>query len=147
MHSEEPKGALDIGVDPEGKIWMGMMYQGVIARFDPNTEKFDTWKSPKFGQGDAARTAMVTPTRLNVDGKVWVGADDEYQVDLKTGQWTAIDYGKGLPKGAPPADRLSSYGVIADSHNNFYGMNLNGEYIIRVDARTRNVTPYPTPTP
>src|SRR3989442_1515484 len=38
-----PKGALDIGVDPEGKIWMGMMYQGVIERFDPKTEKFETW--------------------------------------------------------------------------------------------------------
>ena len=37
--------------------------------------------------------------------------------------------------------------MIADSHNNFYGMNLNGQYIIRVDAKTMNVTPYPTPTP
>ena len=59
---------------------------------------------------------MVAATSYNVDGKVWVGADDEYQVDLKTGEWHTIDYSKGLPKGAPPADRLSSYGVIADSH-------------------------------
>ena len=148
MHSEEPKGALDIGVDPEGKIWMGMMYQGVIARFDPNTEKFDTWKSPKFGQGDAARTAMVTPTRLNVDGKVWVGADDEYQVDLKTGQWTAIDYKRDIPKDSPLAKlSFGSYGVAVDSKNNFYGLNLGGEFVTRVNAETMTATPFRTPTP
>ena len=148
MHSEEPKGALDIGVDPEGKIWMGMMYQGVIARFDPNTQKFDSWKSPKFGQGDAARTAMVTPTRVNVDGKVWVGADDEYQVDLKTGQWTAIDYKRDIPKDSPLAKlNFGSYGVAVDSKNNFYGMNLGGEFVTRVDAKTMTATPFRTPTP
>src|SRR6266568_4660760 len=148
MHSEEPKGALDIGVDPEGKIWMGMMYQGVIARFDPNTQKFDSWKSPKFGQGDAARTAMVTPTRLNVDGKVWVGADDEYQIDLKTGQWTAIDYKRDIPKDSPLAKlNFGSYGVAVDSKNNFYGMNLGGEFVTRVDAKTMTATPFRTPTP
>src|SRR5207244_3054301 len=56
LDPKAPKGALDIGLDPEGNVFMGMMYQGVIARFDPKTEKFETWKSPKFGQGDAART-------------------------------------------------------------------------------------------
>jgi streptogramin lyase len=145
---KEPKGALDIGLDPEGNIWMGMMYQGVIARFDPKTEKFETWKSPKFGKGDAARTAMVTPTRLNVDGKVWVGADDEYQVDLKTGQWTAIDYKRDIPKDSPLAKlNFGSYGVAVDSKNNFYGMNLGGQFVTRVDAKTMKATPFPTPTP
>jgi hypothetical protein len=37
---------------------------------------------------------------------------------------------------------LSSYGVSSDSKNNFYGMNLNGTYIIKVDAKTKTVTPY-----
>jgi streptogramin lyase len=76
---------------------------------------------------------------------VWIGGDSEYQVDLKTGAWKAIDYSVGLPKEfrAP----LSSYGVASDSKNNFYGLNLNGTYIIKVDAKTKKVTPYPTPTP
>lgn len=147
MDPKEPTGSLDVGFDPNGNIWLGTMYQGVIAKFDPKTQKFQTWKSPKFGQGDAARTAMVTPTGLNVDGKVWVGGDDEYQVDLKSGEWTTIDYSKGVPKGGPPADRLGSYGVSADSKNNFYGMNFGGEYIIRVNAKTLDVTPFKTPTP
>jgi virginiamycin B lyase len=90
----------------------------------------------------------VTPTRLNVDGKVWVGADDEYQVDLKTGQWTAIDYKRDIPKDSPLAKlNFGSYGVAVDSKNNFYGMNLGGEFITRVDAKTMTPTPFRTPTP
>ena len=148
MDPKAPKGALDISLDPEGKVWMGMMYQGVIARFDPNTEKFDSWKAPTFGQGDSARMAMVTPTRLSVDGKVWVGADDEYQVDLKTGRWIAIDYKRDIPKDSPLANvDLESYGVAVDSKNNFYGMNFEGEFITRVDSKTMTVTPFRTPTP
>lgn len=146
MDPKAPTGLLDVGFDPNGKIWIGNMFQGVITKFDPATQKFETWKNPQFAKGDAARTAMVTPTSLNVDGKVWVGSEDEYQVDLKSGEWTPIDYGKGAPKGSPPANRLGSYGVAVDSKNNFYGMNLNGEYITKVDAKTMEVTPYKTPT-
>jgi streptogramin lyase len=142
-----PTGALDVGSDPEGKIWLATMYQGVLARFDPKTEKFEIWKSPTFGQGNAARTAMVTPTRVDVDGKVWVGADAEYQVDLKSGQWTPIDYKRDLPKDSPLAKlNFGAYGVAVDSKNNFYGLNLNGEFITRVDARTLKATPFRTPT-
>ena len=147
MEAKEPKGALDLEPDRDGNLWLGTMYQGVIARFDPKTEKFQTWKSPKFAQGDAARTAMVTPGNVHVDGKVWVGADDEYQVDLKTGEWQAIDYKRDIPKDSPLANRnFGSYGVASDSKNNFYGMNLNGEFITKVDARTMKTTPFATPT-
>ena len=147
MEAKEPKGALDLELDRDENIWLGTMYQGVIARFDPKTEKFQTWKSPKFAQGDAARTAMVTPGNVHVDGKVWVGADDEYQVDLKSGEWTAIDYKRDIPKDSPLANRnFGSYGVASDSKNNFYGMNLGGEFITRVDAKTMKATPFATPT-
>ena len=37
--------------------------------------------------------------------------------------------------------------MASDSKNNFYGMNLNGTYIIKKDAKTGVVTPYTTPTP
>jgi len=124
------------------------MYQGVIARMDPKTQEFKTWKIPTFGKGDAARTAMVTPVRVSVDGKVWVGGDDEYQVDLKSGKWDTIDYTQGLPPDSPLAKlNLGSYGVAADSKNNFYGMNFGGTFITRVDAKTMKVTRWATPTP
>src|SRR5207247_907770 len=78
--------------------------------------------------------------------QVWIGGDDEYQVDVKTGEWKTVDYGVGV-KDAALVKQLSSYGVSSDSKNNFYAMHLNGTYIIKVDAKTKKVTPFPTPTP
>ncbi len=142
-----PTGMLDVNFDPEGNVWLGLMYQGSIAKFDRKTQKFQTWSAPKFMENNEARLAMVDARNFHLDGKVWVGGDYEYQLDVKTGEWYTVDYSKGLPKDGPRADRLSSYGVISDSKNNFYGTNLNGTYIIRVDGKTRDVTPFPTPTP
>jgi streptogramin lyase len=142
-----PAGGLDVRFDPQGNVWLGMMYQGSIAKFDRQTQKFQTWTAPKFMENDEARLAMVDPVHINLDGKVWIGGDDEYRLDVKTGEWYTVDYSRGLPKDGPPADRLGSYGVISDSRNNFYGTNFGGQYIIRIDAKTLNVTPFPTPTP
>ena len=142
-----PLGSLDLVFDARGDIWLGTMYQGSLARFDRKTKTFQTWGSPTYMDRDEARIAMVMPTYHDVDGQVWIGGDNEYQVDLKTGEWKTIDYSVGLPKDSPVIRQLSSYGVASDSKNNFYGMNLNGTYIIKVDAKTKQVTPYPTPTP
>ena len=142
-----PVGSLDLVFDKQGDIWLGTMYQGSLAKFDVRTKTFKTWGSPTFRERDDARIAMVMPINQDVDGQVWIGGDSEYQVDVKTGEWKAIDYSVGLPKGAPPVRELSSYGVASDSKNNFYGLNLNGTYIIKVDAKTKHVTPYATPTP
>jgi streptogramin lyase len=142
-----PVGSLDLVLDKQQNIWMGTMYQGSLAKFDRKTKMFQTWGSPAFRDRDEARIAMVMPINDGVDGQVWIGGDDEYQVDVKTGEWKTVDYSVGLPKDSPMIRELSSYGVASDSKNNFYGMNLNGTYIIKVDAKTKKVTPYPTPTP
>jgi|SRR5579871_5682993 len=138
-----PTGSLNVELDKSGTVWIGQMMQGTLVKFDPKTEKFQSWGSPTFLARDQARIAMVAPTSVQLDGKVWIGGDYEYQVDMATGKWTAIDYLKGQPAGAKDH---GSYGVAADSHNNFYGMELNGENIIKVDAKTLIPTYYPTPT-
>jgi virginiamycin B lyase len=141
-----PQGSLDLVLDKQENIWMGTMYQGSLAKFDRKTKTFQTWGSPDFGNRDEARIAMVMPINADVDGQVWIGGDNEYQVDVKTGEWKTVDYGVGV-KDAALVKELSSYGVASDSKNNFYGMNLNGTYIIKIDGKTKQVTPYPTPTP
>jgi virginiamycin B lyase len=141
-----PQGSLDLVLDKQENIWMGTMYQGSLAKFDRKTKMFQTWGSPDFGNRDEARIAMVMPINADVDGQVWIGGDNEYQVDVKTGEWKTVDYGVGV-KDAALVKELSSYGVASDSKNNFYGMNLNGTYIIKIDGKTKQVTPYPTPTP
>ena len=141
-----PIGSLDVVLDKQGNVWMGTMYQGSLAKFDRKTKTFQTWGSPKFLERDEARIAMVMPINHDEDGQVWIGGDDEYQVDVKTGEWKTVDYSVGL-KDKKIVKELSSYGVASDSKNNFYGMNLNGTYIIRIDAKTKEVTPFKTPTP
>jgi len=141
-----PIGSLDVVLDKQGNVWMGTMYQGSLAKFDRKAKTFQTWGSPKFLERDEARIAMVMPINYGEDGQVWIGGDEEYQVDVKTGEWKTVDYSVGL-KNKAILRELSSYGVASDSKNNFYGMNLNGTYIIRIDAKTKDVTPFATPTP
>ena len=138
-----PTGNLDIRFDRGGMLWIGSMMQGSLVKFDPKTEKFVSWGAPDFLKRDDARIAMVMPEQTHLDGKVWIGAENEYQVDMATGEWTEIDYRKLQPSGAKDH---GSYGVAADSKNNFYGLELNADFIIRVDAKNLVPTYYQTPT-
>jgi virginiamycin B lyase len=143
MKPGAPAGSLDVRFDRDGMVWIGNMMQGSLVKFDPKTEKFKSWGAPNFLERNDARIAMVMPERTHLDGKVWIGAEDEYQVDIGTGQWTRIDYLKMQPPGARDH---GSYGVAADSQNNFYGLEVNADFIIRVDAKTLVPTYYQTPT-
>lgn len=138
-----PTGSLNVQSARDGTIWIGNMMQGSLVKFDPKTEKFQAWGAPDFLKRNEARIAMVVPEQSHVDGKVWIGADNEYQFDIATGKWTEIDYLKGQPPGAKDH---GSYGVAADSKNNFYGMELNADNIIKVDSKTLVPTYYQTPT-
>jgi len=139
-----PTGNLDIRFDRNGLVWIGNMMQGSLVMFDPKAEKFQSWGAPDFLKRDDARIAMVMPEQTHVDGKLWIGADNEYQVDMATGEWTEIDYKKMQPPGGKDH---GSYGVAADSRNNFYGLELNADYIIKVDSKNLIPTYYQTPTP
>jgi streptogramin lyase len=139
-----PTGNLDIRFDRDGMVWIGSMMQGSLIKFDPKTKEFRSWGAPDFLKRNEARIAMVMPEQTHVDGKVWIGADNEYQVDIATGEWTEIDYRKMQPPGAKDH---GSYGVAADSKNNFFGLELNADYIIKVDSKNLIPTYYQTPTP
>ena len=143
MKPGAPTGSLDMRFDRDGMVWIGSMMQGSLVKFDPKAEKFQSWGAPDFLKRNDARIAMVMPEQTHLDGKVWIGAEDEYQVDVATGQWTKIDYLKMQPPGARDH---GSYGVAADSRNNFYGLEVNADFIIRVDGKTLIPTYYQTPT-
>jgi streptogramin lyase len=42
-----PTGSLGLRSDRDGNLWLGMMYQGSLARFDKKTESFRIWSLPK----------------------------------------------------------------------------------------------------
>ena len=92
-----PLGSLDVVLDKQGNVWMGTMYQGSLAKFDRDDEdSFRRGARRPSRERDEARIAMVMPINHDVDGQVWIGGDNEYQVDVKTGEWKTVDYAVGL---------------------------------------------------
>ena len=136
-----PIGTLDLKPDPQGNLWIGMMYQAGVARFDKKTETFNTWAIPKEWQTDAAQSGHLDPTSMHVDGKVWVKNSDRSQIlrlDPETGQW------ENLGSFSDPSNgkRLGVYGIRADSDNNLYLLDFQSSNIGRIDAKTGKFTIY-----
>jgi streptogramin lyase len=136
-----PVGTLDLKPDPQGNLWIGMMYQSGVARFDKKTETFKTWAIPKEWQTDAAQSGHLDPTSMHVDGKVWVKNSDRSQImrlDPETGQW------ENLGSFSDPSNgkRLGVYGIRADSENNLYLLDFQSSNIGRIDAKTGKFTVY-----
>jgi streptogramin lyase len=136
-----PVGTLDLGLDKAGNPWVGMMYQGGIARFDKKTETFKTWAIPKEWQTDAAQSGHLDPSSTHVDGKVWVKNSDRSQIlrlDVETGQWENV----GSFSDPSSGKHLGVYGIRADSDNNLYLLDFQSSTIGIVDAKTRQFTAY-----
>ncbi len=141
-----PTGTLDLEADAEGNLWLAMMFQAGLARFDMTTKTFRIFPVQSELNDDAMQLSMVMPRATNVDGKVWtndVARQAIMRLDLKTGQYQRIDPFKLLPKGRLHAP----YGMAADAGNNLFFMDFGDENIGRVDAGSGTTTLYPTPTP
>jgi streptogramin lyase len=142
-----PSGNLDLGIDREGHLLLGMMYQGAVAKFDPKTEKFQIWQLPPERLKDDSQLNMVT-NQAHVDGKVWVndaGPSTLFRLDLATGKFEEFDPLAMLPGGRQGG--YSIYDVRADSQNNVYVTDFQKNYVIKVDAKTTKFTAYQTGTP
>jgi len=141
-----PTGMLDLETDLEGNLWLSLMYQGGIARFDKATNTFRTWTVPPRFINDETQQSMVGPQHWEVDGKVWLndagGATGVYRMDMKSGAFERWEPYKGLPPGPH-----SVYGIYSDSKNNLFFLDFGGENVGRIDAKTGALTLFPTPTP
>ena len=136
-----PIGTLDLKTDKAGNLWVGMMYQGCVARFDKKTETFKVWPIPKEWQTDAAQSGHLDPSATHIDGKVWVKNSDRSQIlrlDPETGQW------ENLGSFSDPANgkRLGVYGIPADRDNNLYLLDFSSSNVGRIDAKTGQFTIY-----
>jgi virginiamycin B lyase len=141
-----PTGSLGLRTDPAGNLWLGMMYQGGIAKFDPKTEKLQTWSLPAAVNIDAAQVNMVSPQHSDVDGKVWTqnnGFAGIHRLDLASGAIETFEPFRDAPKGEP----YNIYDVIPDSKNNVYFTDFRHRHIGRIDANTGAVKLYAAPTP
>ena len=139
-------GNLDLEVDSDGNIWLGMMDQTGAAMFDRKAEKFTFYPVPKDMQNIKTQTAMVSPLHWKVDGKAWINAAEEPIVgrfDVRTGQYEPwLKPFKDRPDGEPHG----AYGIYTDSHNNAFLCDFPTHYIWKIDAKTGAATSYKTPT-
>ena len=71
-----PQGSLDLEIDRDDNVWLGMMYQAAIVRFDQKTETFKTWSIPKEWDTEGAQFGHLAVNGTHVDGKVWVKNSD-----------------------------------------------------------------------
>jgi virginiamycin B lyase len=146
--ADHPEGMLDIEEDHEGAIWLGMMFQAAIARFDPKTERFKVYGAPDVlndnGTPKSQERQRELTLQYSVDGRIWTTEDNGEieRVDLRTGKYERFQPLKNFAEPPP----YSIYGIAADSKNNLYFAENVHSLIGRIDAKTGEVKLYPTPS-
>jgi virginiamycin B lyase len=136
-----PTGELALRPDQDGNLWIGMMYQGSFAKFNPETEKFQVWSLPEGQNMDYTQINQVDAKHSKVDGKVWVQDAGTYTLqrfDPATGKFELF---KPFPDPSP-----NIYDVISDAQNNAYFTVFGADKIGKIDAKTGKVSLYKTPT-
>jgi streptogramin lyase len=135
---------LGLRADRDGNMWLGMMYQGAIAKFDPKAEKFQYWQLPPEVNKDMTQVNMVRPESAHVDGKVWSqnnGFAAIHRLDTKTGHIESLEPFKAAGVG----ETHNIYDIIPDSRNNAWFTDIAAEYIGKVDKETMKVTLFQMP--
>ncbi|HJZ71032.1 MAG TPA: amidohydrolase family protein [Vicinamibacterales bacterium] len=136
-----PTGILGVRFDRDENPWLGMQFQGGIAKFDRKTETFETWSLPPDLNGPHVQINQVSPDRAHVDGRVWLQDAGTYTVlrlDPKSGRFDVFE-----PYKIP---RPNVYDVIPDSKNNGYFLVLGAEDVGRIDAKSGDIKIFKTPT-
>src|SRR5437870_5325299 len=140
-----PTGTLDLQLDKDENLWVSLMYQGGIAKFDKKTEKFQIFALPKEWQGNHTQQSMVSPSYSHVDGKVWTNNQDThsiYRLDITSGQYENLGEFQ-----IPGANRsINAYGIPSDKDNNLYLLEFGSNMIGRIDAKTKDFKVYQTLT-
>jgi streptogramin lyase len=135
-----PTGILAARFDEDENVWLGMQFQGGVAKFDRKTETFQTWSLPPELNGDHVQINQVSADHHNVDGKVWLQDAGTYTVlrlDPASGKFEVFEPFK-IP-------RPNIYDVISDAQNNVYFTVFGREDIGRIDAATGAISVWKTP--
>ena len=137
-----PTGALDLQTDPQGNLWLGLMFQAGTAKFDRKTETFQMFQLPPHLLKDDSQTALVGPQNWTVDNRIWLQDPSRrgiYRMNVSTGH-TELFEPFAKTRGSP-------YSIFSDPKNNIWFNDFGGQNIGRIDAENGQITLYPTPTP
>jgi len=141
-----PVGTLNLEFDKDDNPWVGVMYQGSIAKFDKKTETFQTWSTPKEWDTNMDQLGHLALTGTAVDNKVWIKNSDGgniYRLDLTDNKFENL----GVFKDPRSGKRIGTYGLHSDQANNIYLLDFAAGNIVKIDAKTKLPTVYLTPTP
>ncbi len=144
LRPDQPKGSLDLELDPDGNLWIGMSYQGGASKIDRKTKQVTTYPLNKEWLDVTTQTNMVTPTHMYVDNKVWLSDNatrNHYRLDLKTGKWENIGIAKAGNR------QISGYGNPTDKANNVYMLEFGGNSVGLRNAKTDEVKIWSTTAP
>ena len=115
-------------VDQAGNVWFTNGTDGTMIKFDPKTEKFQTFpKEASQGEGKVGGG-------IDVDSKgiLWTSANiGAIRLDPKTGQYT--DYQSILKGGSP-------YGVTVDAEDNAWVAQLGADRLMVVNGKNGEVS-------
>jgi streptogramin lyase len=136
-----PTGALDLEADPQGNLWLGLMFQAGTAKFDVKTEKFQMFQLPADMIKADSQTALIGVQNWTVDNKIWLqdpARRGVYRIEVATGKTELFEPFANGP-GSP-------YTILGDKENNLYFLNFGGAHIGRIDAKTGEMKLFQTPT-
>jgi virginiamycin B lyase len=145
LRQDFPKGTFDLESDQGGNLWIALMYQGGVARYDRAAKSFTPFPIPAEWQTNHTQDSMVTPTASQIDGKVWTNNQEThaiYRLDVASGVYENF----GALK-VPGTNRpVLAYGMPADRDNNLYLLNFAGGEVVKLDAKTKELSSVATPT-
>jgi virginiamycin B lyase len=142
LRKDFPKGAFGLEQDGDGNLWLALLYQGGVARYDRQAKSFKTFPFPAAWLSNYTRSFMVVPTGSNV---VWADNQDThalYRLDAATGTYEDLGALK-LPGSNRP---IAAYGMPADRDGNLYLLNFAGAEVVKLDAKTKQLSTFTTPT-
>jgi virginiamycin B lyase len=140
-----PMGTLDLELGADGNLWIGLMYQSGVAKFDRASETFRIYPIPSDWQKEATQQSHLSVAATTVDGKAWVKNSDGSQVmrlDLASGTYENLGTFRNPASNRP----IGIYGIYADQQNNAYILEFPFGGIGKIDAKTGRLAFYPAPT-
>jgi streptogramin lyase len=84
-----PTGALDLETDPQGNLWLGLMFQSGTAKFDKKTEQFQMFSIPPNMIKPDSQTALIGIQNWTVDNKIWIqdpARRGVYRINVTSGE-------------------------------------------------------------
>ena len=145
LKESAPKGTLGLHPDRDGNLWVALMYQGGLAKFDTTTKEITTYPLPAEWQNGSTQESMVSPRNWHVDGKVWTNDQSDHtflRLDVATGTYEKFPVLRDQN-----GDTINGYELPSDANNNLWALEFGGSgtKVGRIDAQTGTLTTWKSP--